>query len=244
MRLMEKRANFRKYQGGWLKEALAIGGAVFGFFGKRKADKRAGRDRERELEFEGRRVDLAEQAGERSDVLFKRYMDVYAPREEQLLGEAFDRPIDPAAEEARATTDVRSSLATAREMGDRNQRRLGVNPNSGAYVGLDRARGVGEAKVEAGARTRARSGVRDLNFARQSSIIGLGRNLPVTSAGFAGQAAAGMSGVSNLASYRSASSQRAAGEAGEQFGGSLVDAATSVYDWWKGRQQPEESAEG
>lgn len=243
-RLAGSHPNFRKYQGGWLSTlidvGLKVGGAILGHKASKKASGQASEDRARELALEERRVELAETQDERSGQLFDQYQEQYAPREEQLLDEVFDRPISPADAEARATTDVRSSLETARQMGDRNLRRSGVNPNSGTYVGLERLRNLTGAKIEAGARTRAREGVRDQNFGRQTAIVGLGRNLPVSAAGFASQAQQGVGGAAQMAGLRSAGSQAQAYDAGAGYGQALGDVAGTlggiVGDWWKNRK--------
>jgi hypothetical protein len=216
---------------------------------KRSADKAGKQSKEaqdRLAAVEEGRLALAQQQEERASTLFDRYMEQYAPREEALLSEAFDRQISPAQAEARATTDVRSSLETARQMGDRNLRRYGVNPNSGTYVGLDRMRELGGAKIEAGARTRAREGVRDKNFARQAAVVGLGRNLPVSAAGFAAQAGAGYAGSASLAAARAGRAEDLAYTAGSNYGQALGDAvgtiAGGIEDWWKNRNPPEEES--
>lgn len=233
-----KSLNYRKHQGGWLNLVLGAASLFLGAKASKSAEKRADTDSAQSYELEGRRLDLAEKQDERSGQLFDQYMELYAPREEELLSEAFDRPISPAAAEARATTDVRSSLETAREMGDRNMRRLGVNPNSGAYVGLDRARELGGAKIEAGARTRARESTRDLNFGRQASVVGMGRGLPITAAGYSGQATAGFAGAASLAEARAADSNALAQQAGAGYGNALGDFVQTAADWWKNRKTP------
>ncbi len=241
---MHKRPGGRKFQGGWLnfviQAATAIGGAVLAKRGQDKAVDQANADREAELRLEQQRLDLANRQDERSQMLFDQYQQTWAPRERELLEEAFNEPLTPDNEEAKATADVRSALESARGMSERNLRRHGVNPASGAFAGLDRMRNLEGAKIESGARTRARQGVEDRNFARKSSVVGLGRGLPTAASSFAGQAGAGYAGAAGLAAGRADASNRLAQHAGANYGAALGDAvgtlADTVSDWWKNRK--------
>jgi hypothetical protein len=219
----------------WVATGVAIGGALLGRKDTKDADQQASSDRARELELHNRQLDLAERQDERAGKLFKHYEDVFVPREAELVGDTFSSELSPARAEARATADVRSSLATARGSSERGLRRLGVDPGSGTSLALNEQRGLEEARIEAGARTGARESVRDRNFSRQATVLGFGS--PTAASPYAGAAQAGVSGVSELAAMRSRDSAASAYEAAGNYGASLGDLVDAGLGAWRNRRR-------
>lgn len=223
-------------QGGWINFAIQAGLALFGASQSKKAGKAAGKDRARELELQDRQLQISESQEARAAELYGDYRRVYQPREEALVSEAFDRQISPGRAEAMATKDVRSSLSNARSMSTRRLRRLGVNPASGRYRGIERQTSLDEAAIEAGARTSARDRTRGENFERQSSVLQMGRGLPATAGALSGSASAGVGRVASLAGARARSSEGLAYDTGVGTGRALGEAIDAGVELWKNRK--------
>jgi hypothetical protein len=232
--------NPNRYQGGWINFVIAAAGALLNKKSSDKAGKAAQGDRARELDLEERGLEIAERQDERAGELFGHYRDVFLPRERQLVGEAFDRPISPAAAERRALTDTRSAFANAREMEDRNRRRLGVNPSSGASLALDQTRSLEEARIEGAARTHAREGTRGLNFSRQATALGYGS--PTAATPYAAGAQAGVADAAGLAGARSRRSEGFAYEAAGNYGAAMGDLIDTGLSSWRKKREERESA--
>lgn len=222
--------NPRAHQGGWITAALSIGSMLFGRKDKKDTARRADQDRARELALEERGLEISERQDSRAQELFDQYQEVYAPAERELISEAFDNELSPDRAEAAAVKDVRSATAGARGRAERNLRRLGVNPASGAYADIEREMQMDEAALEVGARTDARARTRDENFSRKSSVVGLGRGLPTQAGSLASSAMYGVSGAAGRAGARTAASEDMAFSAARDYGASIVDAGAEIYD--------------
>ncbi len=75
-----------------------------------------------------------------------------------------------------ATTDNTLAYNKAWDAANRNLTRMGINPNSGRFAGMDQSYALARAAAEAGARNQARIQARNENFARAGSIAGLGKD--------------------------------------------------------------------
>jgi hypothetical protein len=221
-------------QGGWINFAISAATALLGRKDKKATENQANADRARELALEERGLALAERQDERARTVFDHYRDTYMPLEKRLASEAFDRPVSPAAAERRSLADVRQAFTNQRAMTDRARRRLGVNAASGATASFDAGLGVEEARIEAGARTGAREGVRDLNFARQSSVLGYAS--PTAATPYASAAAAGVADASLAAARRSSRSDSFAHEAAANYGARVTDVVDTGLDAWRRRR--------
>jgi len=124
------------------------------------------------------------------------YRRTFQPLNERIVSEA---PINSNDLVDRASLDTGLAFDKARGIQSRNLSRMGVNPNSGRFQGLQQQLQLAQAAAEAGAKTRARRSGRRESFERMIAAAGLGRNLP-------GQATSAM---------QSGSSQQA--RAGEGF---------------------------
>ena len=116
------------------------------------------------------------------------YQTQYAPFAQQLRQNAF---ISPETSVGQAATDVRSAFGGRREAGMRNLSRMGVNPNSGRWGGLNQQFALAESAALAGAMNRARLQGREENFARALQVLGVGQRELGAGLGALGQSAAG-----------------------------------------------------
>jgi hypothetical protein len=233
-------SSIRRYQGGWINFAIAAAGALLSKKSSDKAGKAAQGDRARELDLEERGLEIAERQDERAGELFGHYRDTFLPAERKFVSEAFDRPISPAAAERRSLADVRGAFVNAREIEDRDRRRLGINPSSGASLALDRTRSLEEAKIEGAARTRAREGTRDRNFGRQATALGYGS--PTAAYPFSSAAQTGVDNAASLAGMRSRRSDEFAYQAGAAYGANVNDLIDTGLEAWRNKREQREEA--
>lgn len=105
------------------------------------------------------------------------YQEFYQPLEERVVREAHGG-IDPEYFADRAGFDVRQQFDKARGSYERDFGRLGIDPSSGQFADQLADLRLAQASAEAGARTKARSGVIYDNLARRQQVAGLGRNIP------------------------------------------------------------------
>lgn len=135
---------------------------------------------------------------------WERYKKVYAPLEDQLVGEAQDygKPwrYDAAASQAEATVNQQFDKARMQM-----QRTPGLDPSSGAYMAGLANLELGRAASSASAQNIARKGVDDTAYARKQSVVGLGKGLDSTAASTLGGLANHYSG---LAASQQANSQQ------------------------------------
>jgi hypothetical protein len=205
---------------------VAIIGLAAGAIGGSSSGKAAKKAAAQEAMFRDRELRIAEQQEGRSNQLWREYQTTYLPRERQLIESTFSEQESPEAAAARATSDMRRVSAVNRESQLRGARRLGINPNSGAYTALDTSRTLGEVGMEAAARDNARRTARDTNFTRQHSVLSLGRNLPATANSMSNSAGAVYGSLASVAGRRvdqANSAQAAAGQQMGYYGGMLAD---------------------
>lgn len=212
--------------------------AASAYLAKKSSDKQAGISKaalKQQGTVEDRQTTIAEEQEARAQELYGDYRETFEPRQRQLVADAFENDqTSPEAAAARATSDVRKATANAMQIRDRNARRLGVDPSSGAYAATERDIQLGNAGLEASERGVARREARDSNFARQSSVLGMGSGLPATAGNLSGSAAGILGGVNASVTRRLERSQDLEGAAGQAFGNALVAGASSLYGTWKG----------
>lgn len=222
----------------WVMVGVSAFSALSGILGKKKAQKSADTAADREAMLQDRQLALAEKQDARSEQLFQQYKELYMPAERKLVADAFGNELSPAAAESRATADVRDAMASAKDSNMRRTRSLGIDPSSGASLALDRDTDLAGARIEAGARTRARESTRDRNFARQADVLSIGRGLPATATSMTAAAQSGVNNAADLASARSRYTANIASQAGEQEGESLGSLAGVLENVMKNRKKP------
>lgn len=139
-----------------------------------------------------------------NDAISKDYWDyqvnTFRPLEKQIVKEAneYDTPERREAEAAKAVADVGAQLDGERQAAQRNQMRMGVNPNSGNFQSMSNQLSLAAASAKGGAANKARNDVELQGYARKMDAASLGRNLAANQATSAGVALnAGNSAVSN-----------------------------------------------
>jgi hypothetical protein len=107
--------------------------------------------------------------------LMGRYNRMYAPVHQDIIDLARQRP-DWMVNEA--ATDVGIAFDKSRGIMNRNASRMGVNPNSGRFAGLQQQWALARAAAEAGAKTRARRRANDVQLDNLMRAAGLGSQFP------------------------------------------------------------------
>lgn len=75
-----------------------------------------------------------------------------------------------------AVTDNTIAYNKAWDAANRNLTRMGINPNSGRFAGMDQSYALARAAAEAGARNQARIQARNENFSRAGTLANLGKD--------------------------------------------------------------------
>lgn len=155
--------------------------------------------------------------GAKSAALSQDYTDymkgTFRPIEQALAGEAATAggAADQEKLAGEAGVDVSTNFEASRAAQLRDMSRVGVNPNSGAYLSADTSSRVMEAATRAKAMNDARTQAKNLGWAKKMDVANVGRNLPSNQATSAGIALnAGNSAVSNAAAPNTMANQNAA----------------------------------
>jgi hypothetical protein len=110
----------------------------------------------------------------------ERWKSIFQPLENRFIERANNW--DSAESQAKAAEEARADvLANSAMMRDANQRQMaarGINPNSGAWAGIDRAQAQATALNAAGAANNARNQLRTQAVALQGDALNIGRGLP------------------------------------------------------------------
>lgn len=157
------------------------------------------------------------QIGDQSAALSKDYADymkgTFRPIEQALAEEAATAGgmADQERRASEAGVDVSTSFEAGREAQKRDLQRIGVNPNSGAYLSADTSSRVMEAASRAQAMNNARNQAKDIGWAKKMDVANVGRNLPSSQATSAGIALnAGNAATTNAAAPTTMANQNAA----------------------------------
>lgn len=144
--------------------------------------------------------------------------DVFRPLEKSIVDNAnnYDTAGRREQEAAQGLADVTQSFDRQREMADRNNERMGINPNSGNAQALDQQMDVQQAVAGASAMNKGRKQAEMMGNAMKMDAASLGRNLPsnqATSQQVANSSATGAVnvGTTNMANNRAQADMVGAG---------------------------------
>lgn len=96
-----------------------------------------------------------------------------------------------------AVIDNALAYGKAWDAAQRNLTRMGINPNSGRFAGMNQSFAINRAAAEAGARNQARLQARNENFQRANAIAGLGYNYNSLGLNAANSATSALSGATS-----------------------------------------------
>ena len=140
---------------------------------------------------------LSQQQQTMSQEANDRYKATFVPAENKLVSDAMDYNTTgrQEADAARGLSDLQQQFDVAQGETQRNNERMGVNPNSGNAQALDAELGLSRAVAGANVATQARRSTEMTGKALLTDAVSLGRNLPATSL----SAASGAGNASNAA---------------------------------------------
>lgn len=138
----------------------------------------------------------------RSQDQWDQYKNLFQPVEERMVEDAsnWDSDERKARMAAEAGADVTRSYQGAEASTNREMARMGVNPNSGRFLALNKESDIAQARDTAGAVNKARRDTETQGIALRKGAADFGRNMPST--GIAADTAAlnaGNSAVSGMA---------------------------------------------
>lgn len=166
---------------------------------------------------------IADQQAQIGADQYSDYQRLYAPREQQMLNDAFDKRRTPAAEAARAAAAATNAGDTAAAIGLRNARKQGINPSSPAYADIQRETQAGRQGLIASAKTIGRRDADEINFNRQNALLADGKGLVTNSVSANNSSFNMLDGLASLRSQRDAATGQLAGQAVGYIGSGLSD---------------------
>jgi len=166
-------------------------------------------------------IESGDANAKRADEQWNLYKSLYQPVEAKTVSDAmnFDSTARKEQMAAEAGADVTRSYGAAADQNLRALGAMGINPNSGRFLGMANENALAQARDTAGAMNKARRDTELQGIALRTGVAQLGRNLPST--GIAADSTAlnaGNSAVGNLASNSSIRNANMAA-AGQWFGG-------------------------
>lgn len=201
----------------------AIAGAAVAAYGAYSSSQVAGEAADAQGKAMDAQTALAMRQQDMADEQYARYKDLYAPMEEELIGEAREG-IDADRFVGLATTDVGQQFNTQRTAQRQQMERYGLSPASGAWQGGSRQLGISEALGKSQAANAARMGIEDTNWSRRTGLLAQGQGLQNSAAAGYGSAASSMGSV---ASGYGGTADMYSGAAGDwtKFGLNVADKA-------------------
>ena len=129
-------------------------------------------------------MDISSQNQQHASQQWNYYDQTYKPLEQRMVREAetYDSKARQEQQAGQATADVRAQMNNVTAQQNRALTGMGVNPNSGRFVGLNKSQGIQSAASQAGAATGARNAVVDKGIGLRAGAAGFGRNMPNTAA--------------------------------------------------------------
>jgi hypothetical protein len=117
----------------------------------------------------------------------------------------------------RAATDNALAYGKSYDAAQRNLTRMGINPNSGRFAGMNMDFALTRAAAEAGARNQARIQARNENFARAGTLANVGRNYAGLGLQAAGTATSALGSAANIYNAAAGNADRGTANQGYLF---------------------------
>ena len=122
----------------------------------------------------------------------------FRPVEQGLVADAMNFDTDAYRNQlaAKASQDASQAFGLTQGMAAREATRRGVNPNSGAYAGMQNSSNLNQAAMRIGGMNNARTQAEQTGYARKLDVTGLGRGLAgASTAAYGSATSAGSSGI-------------------------------------------------
>lgn len=164
-------------------------------------------------------LDISKQNQTQAADQWDRFKKLFAPVEEQTVADATKidstDELDRAAGAASGAVQAQFDNAAAQRA--RNQAAMGINPNSGRAMAMDRTAQLGLAAAKADAANNARLVARDRGIALRAGVANFGRNMPNTAANAYGTAITGGNSAMGNQNSTMATSNANAGQMNQGF---------------------------
>ena len=164
-------------------------------------------------------LDISKQNQVQATDQWDRFKKLFAPVEEQTVADATKidstDELDRAAGAASGAVQTQFDNAAAQRA--RNQAAMGINPNSGRAMAMDRTAQLGLAAAKADAANNARLVARDRGIALRAGVANFGRNMPNTAANAYGTAITGGNSAMGNQNSTMATSNANAGQMNQGF---------------------------
>lgn len=168
------------------KENVQLGKDYLAFMKEQYA---VGNERQGELDdltkqVMGTQIEGMQASNERSNALWDRYNNLFAPVEDRMVKEAneYDSPEKQAEAAAAAKADVEQSLTQQAQQRGRQMAAMGIDPRSGVYAGIEKKADMDAALAKAGAQNAARERVKAQGMALREGAVNVGRGATSTAA--------------------------------------------------------------
>jgi hypothetical protein len=149
----------------------------------------------------------------------------FRPVEQGLVADAMNFDTDAYRNQlaAKASQDASQAFGLTQGMAAREATRRGVNPNSGAYAGLQNSSSLNQAAMRIGGMNNARAQAEQTGYARKLDVTGLGRGLAgASTAAYGSATSAGSSGINTAMAPGNQYSQAYGQGAGYRMGGAQM----------------------
>ncbi len=172
----------------------------------------------------------AAKASERADQQWEQYQTTFQPIEEKMAQEAMDygSAADQERAAGQAATDVSQQFQSQRAAAQRQLTSMGVKPNAGTFMAVNREMDASEAAARAAAMTGTRQAVKDKGVSLRAGAAAFGRNQTNT----AGQQLGLSTGSGSAATQSSGAGVGSTMAAGSQvaggYGAQIGAANTSI----------------
>lgn len=117
------------------------------------------------------------------------YLEAYRPKENELIAQAGVDQLETDQRVGRAISDVEQQFSAADEQANRMLMRMGVNPNSGAFIDRATSSALEKAKSKAFTANSTRLQSEADDFAQKAQVVAMGK-------GYSGEALNGMTSAS------------------------------------------------
>lgn len=186
-------------------------------------------------------MDLAQQNADISREVYDYQKNTFRPVEQSLATEAMTYDAEGKGEQkaAQARADAEMAFASAQAANERNLGRMGVRPDSGRAIAMDRTTGAMKAAAIASGMTKAREQADAVGWARKADAANLGRGLASQQASAAQIALAGGNSASQVQGSTGAGMRADAQLAGQGFNTAISGYGTAgnLYTGYSGQNQ-------
>lgn len=164
--------SFRAKQGGW----VALVGVGLSALEANYSNNQRKNAQNQSNTAESEAAQLEKQQLQEGNQLYNRYQTVFQPAQDKFIT-ASENTLNPEQEAGQAIAGVQQASDVQRGVAERQLARLGIRPDSGAWLDMERRNALGTTAAEAGAGTSARRYAAAENLRRLGVVANMGNDL-------------------------------------------------------------------